>query len=384
MPESRFAPARFHASRCAGRRGSTPPSPSSSSCRSSRKPERRRRGDAARARRLQLGSSFHSAFPGIVVPPPRPCGARERAEARAAVVSSASRTPIARRAYRHGGEGCSGEFADYVERSKLFAEMARSRSRKRCSRAHRRGRARRVPRRNAPALHGRRRSSTSSALPRSGSGRSPTMREFARDPDARVHPQTVIEHFGTWNAAKRAAGLFPRRFLTRDELLEQLRSARRTSSGATPTARDLAARRAIRALGIALRAHVRIARQRAARGGVRGPAGRGAARTCDRAGRNASPSTLGRLPKMADWAEARRAGSLRCSRSGRCTGCWTSRAVPGPRSSTSFASDYARTGSTSSPDGTLGGLTEASAANRSRHETASRGARTGGRTPASR
>ena len=37
-------------------------------------------------------------------------------------------------------------------------------------------------------------------------GRSPTMREFARDPEAGVHPQTVIEHFGTWNAAKRAAG----------------------------------------------------------------------------------------------------------------------------------------------------------------------------------
>jgi hypothetical protein len=31
------------------------------------------------------------------------------------------------------------------------------------------------------------------------------MREFAADPEASVHPQTVIEHFGTWNAAKRAA-----------------------------------------------------------------------------------------------------------------------------------------------------------------------------------
>src|SRR5919198_3934225 len=73
-------------------------------------------------------------------------------------------------------------------------------------------------------------------------GRSPTMREFARDPEARVHPQTVIEHFGTWNAAKRAAGLFPRRFLTREELLEQLR-ALGDQLGRTPTARDLAARR---------------------------------------------------------------------------------------------------------------------------------------------
>ena len=48
-------------------------------------------------------------------------------------------------------------------------------------------------------------------------GRSPTMKEFAADPGARVHPQTVIEHFGTWNAAKRAAGLVPRRFVTREE-----------------------------------------------------------------------------------------------------------------------------------------------------------------------
>ena len=73
-------------------------------------------------------------------------------------------------------------------------------------------------------------------------GRSPTMREFAQDPQSRVHPQTVIEHFGTWNAAKRAAGLFPRRFLTRDELLEQLRGLGE-ELGRTPTARDLAARR---------------------------------------------------------------------------------------------------------------------------------------------
>src|SRR5512145_714639 len=72
-------------------------------------------------------------------------------------------------------------------------------------------------------------------------GRSPTMREFAQDPDARVHPQTVIEHFGTWNAAKRAAGLFPRRFLTRDDLLAQLR-ALGEELGRTPRTGDLTAR----------------------------------------------------------------------------------------------------------------------------------------------
>ena len=37
-------------------------------------------------------------------------------------------------------------------------------------------------------------------------GRSPTMQEFAADPQTTVHPQTVIEHFGTWNAAKRRPG----------------------------------------------------------------------------------------------------------------------------------------------------------------------------------
>src|SRR5512145_138500 len=134
-------------------------------------------------------------------------------------------------------------------------------------------------------------------------GRSPTMREFARDPDARVHPQTVIEHFGTWNAAKRAAGLFPRRFLTRDELLEQLR-ALGAELERTPTARDLAARR--RALPSAsLYAHtfgslanalreagfeVLQGEERLERAVVQGAA---------------LASELGHLPKMADWAEAR-------------------------------------------------------------------------------
>ena len=37
-------------------------------------------------------------------------------------------------------------------------------------------------------------------------GRSPTMKEFAADAETTVHPQTVIEHFGSWNDAKRAAG----------------------------------------------------------------------------------------------------------------------------------------------------------------------------------
>lgn len=74
------------------------------------------------------------------------------------------------------------------------------------------------------------------------SGRSPTMKEFAADPEAAVHPQTVIEHFGSWNAAKRAAGLVPRRFATREELLSALRGLGE-ELGRTPHARDLDERR---------------------------------------------------------------------------------------------------------------------------------------------
>jgi Homing endonuclease associated repeat len=138
-------------------------------------------------------------------------------------------------------------------------------------------------------------------------GRSPTMREFAQDPQARVHPQTVIEHFGTWNAAKRAAGLFPRRFLTRDELLEQLRGLGE-ELGRTPTARDLAARRrslpsaslyahTFGSLGNALREagfEILQGEERLARAIEQGAV---------------LARTIGRLPKMTDWADARRVDS---------------------------------------------------------------------------
>src|SRR5260370_39135460 len=73
-------------------------------------------------------------------------------------------------------------------------------------------------------------------------GRSPTMREFAADPETAVHPQTVIEHYGSWNAAKRAAGLVPRRFATREERLELLRELGE-ELGRVPTAKDLDASR---------------------------------------------------------------------------------------------------------------------------------------------
>jgi Homing endonuclease associated repeat len=134
--------------------------------------------------------------------------------------------------------------------------------------------------------------------------RSPTMKEFAADPGASVHPQTVIEHFGTWNAAKRAAGLVPRRFATRGELLALLERLG-AELGRTPTSRDLDDRRrtmpskslywhtfgsltnALRDAGF----DVAVGEERLERAVSQGA----------ELGRQ-----LGRLPRFADWANARR------------------------------------------------------------------------------
>lgn len=69
-------------------------------------------------------------------------------------------------------------------------------------------------------------------------GSSPTMREFAEDTESTIHPQTVVDHFGSWNAAKREAGLMPRRRATNDELLQALRTLGE-QLGHRPTTKDL-------------------------------------------------------------------------------------------------------------------------------------------------
>ena len=135
-------------------------------------------------------------------------------------------------------------------------------------------------------------------------GRSPTMREFAADPETTVHPQTVIEHFGSWNAAKREAGLVPRRFATREELLRVLRELGE-ELGRPPTARDIDARKGAMpskslywhtfgSLTNALRESgfdVPVGEERLERAVEQGVA---------------LARRLGRLPKFADWAEARK------------------------------------------------------------------------------
>jgi hypothetical protein len=134
--------------------------------------------------------------------------------------------------------------------------------------------------------------------------RSPTMREFAADPETTVHPQTVIEHFGSWNEAKRAAGLVPRRFARRDELVRLLRELG-DELGRIPTAKDLDERRGsmpskslywhtFGSLSSALREagfDVPVGEERLERAVEQGVA---------------LARRLQRLPKFADWAEARR------------------------------------------------------------------------------
>jgi len=136
-------------------------------------------------------------------------------------------------------------------------------------------------------------------------GRSPTMKEFAADPEAEMHPQTVIEHFGTWNAAKRAAGLVPRRFATREELVGQLRSLGR-DLGRTPAAQDIRDRRGTMP-SASLYWHTFGSLSNALREAGFDVAV-GAERLERAVGQGAELArSLGHLPKFGDWQAARRA-----------------------------------------------------------------------------
>jgi hypothetical protein len=136
-------------------------------------------------------------------------------------------------------------------------------------------------------------------------GRSPTMREFAADPETSVHPQTVIEHFGSWNKAKREAGLVPRRFATREELLDLLKGLGE-ELGRVPTARDIEEHRG-QMPSKSLYWHTFGSLANALReAGFDVPVGEERLeRALDQGVELARK--LKRLPKFADWADARRA-----------------------------------------------------------------------------
>ena len=136
-------------------------------------------------------------------------------------------------------------------------------------------------------------------------GRSPTMREFASDAETTLHPQTVIEHFGSWNRAKRTAGLVPRRFATREELLECLRTLGERL-GRVPTARDIDAHRGL-VPSKSLYWHTFGSLTDALReAGFDVPVGEERLERAIEQGVEMA-RRLGRLPKFADWAAARKA-----------------------------------------------------------------------------
>src|SRR5437870_4961072 len=143
-------------------------------------------------------------------------------------------------------------------------------------------------------------------------GRSPTMREFSDDAETTIHPQTVIERFGSWNRAKRAAGLVPRRFATKEELLRCLRELG-DKLGRTPTAKDIDANRGL-VPSKSLYWHTFGSFTNALReAGFDVPVGE---ERLERAvGQGAALARrLGRLPQFAVWAEARRADAPALSR----------------------------------------------------------------------
>ena len=134
-------------------------------------------------------------------------------------------------------------------------------------------------------------------------GRSPTMREFAADAGTRMHPQTAVERFGTWNAAKRRAGLVPRRFATKAELLSQLQ-ALGAELGRVPTGRDLVERRA-RLPSKSLYWHRFGSLSNALREAGFDVPGRRERRERELAEGAGLTRRLGRAPGFADWRRAR-------------------------------------------------------------------------------
>src|SRR6187455_345094 len=136
-------------------------------------------------------------------------------------------------------------------------------------------------------------------------GRSPTMREFEQDAETTVHPQTVIQHFGSWNEAKRKAGLVPRRFAKPADLIRLLRELG-DELGRPPTAKDLDEHRDSMP-SKSLYWHMFGSLKNALReAGFDVPVGEERLERAIEQGVELARK-LKRLPKFADWADARRA-----------------------------------------------------------------------------
>jgi len=134
-------------------------------------------------------------------------------------------------------------------------------------------------------------------------GASPTMREFAEDSEATIHPQTIVDHFGSWNTAKREAGLMPRRRATREELLAALRELGERL-GRRPTTRDMEeARGTVPSRGVYVKAFGSM-REALALAGFAAPS------RDERLARSVEHGAAfllrtGRLPSFRDWERVR-------------------------------------------------------------------------------
>ena len=128
------------------------------------------------------------------------------------------------------------------------------------------------------------------ADPRRAEGERRPARPFADDAGVRGGPADDRppadrdRAFRELEAAKRDAGLVPRRFATRAELVGAAAGARRGARPAADGARPRCAQ-GLGAVEVALLAHVRVADERAARGGLRRAGGGGTRRAGRRAGR---------------------------------------------------------------------------------------------------
>jgi hypothetical protein len=85
-------------------------------------------------------------------------------------------------------------------------------------------------------------------------GMSPTVEQFNADTECHAHSQTIIARFGSWNTAKRKAGLAVHRFATDEELLEPLRDLA-SKLGRTPTAAEIESERPLTASRSTYAAH---------------------------------------------------------------------------------------------------------------------------------
>ena len=134
-------------------------------------------------------------------------------------------------------------------------------------------------------------------------GASPTMRQFAEDPEATIHPQTIVDHFGSWNTAKREAGLMVRRRATKAELLQALRELGQ-ELGRRPTTKDVeAARGRVPSRGVYAKAFGSM-REALRQAGFEAPSkDERLARSVDHGA--AFLLRTGRLPSFRDWERIR-------------------------------------------------------------------------------